>query len=88
MYVDHVLRTQISLTEDDRRLLDGVAARTGRSVAALVRQAVNQVYGADHERDEDLVAFAESSGAWNGRDVDGFSFVEQTRTGRRLDELR
>lgn len=51
-------------------------------------RAVDQVYGADHEREQDLAAFAESQGAWEGRDVDGFSFVEATRTGRRLDELR
>jgi len=41
-----LLRTQISLTAEETRLLDAVAARTGQSISALIRDAVDTAYGA------------------------------------------
>jgi predicted DNA-binding protein len=38
-------RTQISLTSEERRALDAVSASTGRSISALIREAVETVYG-------------------------------------------
>lgn len=77
-------RTQISLTDEDRRLLDEVAARTGRSIAALIRDAVKLTYGSEPAAEEDLLAMRRGFGTWQDRSLDGAAYVEQLRTGRRL----
>jgi hypothetical protein len=79
-----MLRTQISLTEEERHLLDSISARTGRSIAALIREAIKLAYGSEHSVDDDVAAMQRGFGAWQGRSTSGAAHVEQLRSGRRL----
>jgi hypothetical protein len=79
-------RTQITLTDDQyARLLDE-SSRTGLSLAALVRRAIESSYGAP-DREDALLALARSFGSWQGRDCDGEEYVDRLRRGlgRRLE---
>jgi hypothetical protein len=80
-----MLRTQISLTKAERELLDAEAARTGRSVAALIRDAVDSMYGPERSIEDDLDAIQASFGGWADRGVDAAGWVDQIRSGRRLE---
>lgn len=80
-----MLRTQISLAVEERRLLDAEAARSGRSISALIRDAVRKVYGAEQDVDADLAAIDAALGAWEHRQDDGERYVERLRSGSRLD---
>ncbi|MBS1906443.1 MAG: ribbon-helix-helix protein, CopG family [Actinobacteria bacterium] len=77
-------RTQISFTEKDRALLEAEAARTGRSLSALIRDAVQRTYGMRTDTGHDLRTIDAAAGAWSGRDVDGETYVERLRSGSRL----
>jgi Ribbon-helix-helix protein, copG family len=79
-----MMRTQISLTSEGRRALDAAAARTGKSIAALIRDAVETVYGAERSTDDDLAAMRRAFGSWKDHDVDGAAWVDQLRSGSRL----
>lgn len=81
-----MLRTQISLTAEERRLLDDETARTGRSISALIREAVSRTYGAQRDIDADLGMIDAAFGAWDEREVDGEAYVERLRSGGRLGE--
>jgi hypothetical protein len=77
-------RTQISLTSEERRALDAAAARTGRSISSLIREAVEIVYGTERSTDDDLAAMRRAFGSWTDRDLDGAAWVERLRAGSRL----
>ncbi len=77
-------RTQISLTSEERRVLDAVAARTGKSISALIRDAVETVYGPERSTNDDLLAMRRAFGSWKDRDLGGAAWVDELRSGSRL----
>lgn len=88
MYDYIMMRTQISLTEENRRILDAESARTGRSISALIRDAVMRTYGFQTDAKADVQAIDAAVGAWRDRDVDGAEYVEILRSGDRLQEAQ
>lgn len=79
-----MLRTQISLTEEQRRTLDELSAQTGRSISALIREAVDATFGSEHSSENDLDAMRKAFGSWKGHHLDGEAWVERMRSGARL----
>ena len=78
-------RTQITLTDAQYdRLLDE-SARSGLTLAELVRRAVDRAYGLANRR-ELVAALDATSGSWAARDDDGEAYVARLRRGmaRRL----
>jgi len=83
MYTYIMLRTQISLTAEERHALDAEAARTGKSISALIRDAVERSYGTSRSSADDLNLMRQSFGSWTARHEDGASIVERLRSGSR-----
>ncbi|HEV3264069.1 MAG TPA: ribbon-helix-helix protein, CopG family [Acidimicrobiales bacterium] len=80
-------RTQISLTSEERKALDAEAARTGRSISALIREAVETMYVVRRSSEDDLAAMRQAFGSWKDRELDGEAWVDKLRSGSRLQEL-
>lgn len=84
MYTYIMKRTQISLTAEERRALDAASERTGKSLSALIRDAVEEIYGTTRSSVADLDLMRQSFGTWSERDEDGAETVERLRSGSRL----
>ena len=84
MYTYIMQRTQISLTVEERKTLDAEAARTGKSISALIRYAVTAVYGTWRSRNDDLDLMRQTFGSWSEHREDGAAAVERLRSGSRI----
>lgn len=79
-----MVRTQISLSEEQKRRLDEESARTGASLAELIRRAVDRMYRDDVSTEDALATIASATGAWSDREESGEAYVERIRSGRQL----
>jgi Ribbon-helix-helix protein, copG family len=73
-------RTQITLTDIQYARLRNESARSGLSLAELVRRALNEHYEAVSQT-ERLRLLDSAFGGWAHRDESGSAFVEKVRTG-------
>lgn len=78
-------RTQITLTDSQYARLRDESARSGRSLAELVRRALDERYDTVSQADR-LRLLDSAFGAWAHRNESGAEFVERVRSGtaRRL----
>ncbi|MEA2372995.1 MAG: hypothetical protein QOH12_3389 [Solirubrobacteraceae bacterium] len=53
-------------------------------MSALIRDAIERVYGAERSVEADLDAMRRARGSWNERDLDGADWVERVRSGSRM----
>lgn len=73
-------RTQITLTDDQYDRLLEESRRTGLSLAALVRRAIDSSFAAP-AKDDALLALERSFGVWEDRDFDGAEYAASMRRG-------
>lgn len=78
-------RTQVTLTDAQYARLRDESAKSGHSLAELVRRALDERYEAVSKPDR-LRLLDSAFGAWAHRDESGAAFVERVRSGtaRRL----
>lgn len=83
-----MVRTQISLLDSQKLRLDQESKRTGRSISDLIRGAVERSFPPVPDADGAISIIRATAGAWEARsgedDVDGTTYVERIRVGRRL----
>ena len=84
-----VRRTQIYLTEEQRRLLEGRRRATGHTVSQLIRAAIDDAFrrGRQLSRADRLRIARKTAGAWAGVRETGAEYVERIRGSRRLGRL-
>ncbi|MEX2393904.1 MAG: ribbon-helix-helix protein, CopG family [Actinomycetota bacterium] len=75
-------RTQITLTDAQYALLREESARTGLSLAELIRRTLNERYGSLADADRSRLLDS-AFGAWADRDETGVAYVERIRSGTR-----
>lgn len=73
-------RTQVLLERRQYERLKAESERTGRSIGALIRQAIDERFG-EKSPEELRLALRRSRGAWAGRAVDGAEYVDRVRHG-------
>jgi hypothetical protein len=75
-------RTQITLTDAQYARLRDESARTGQSLAELIRRALDERY--EPLSDGDRLRLLETAfGAWGDRREGGAEYVERVRSGTR-----
>ncbi|MCP9485342.1 MAG: ribbon-helix-helix domain-containing protein [Gaiellaceae bacterium MAG52_C11] len=83
-----MVRTQISLSQEDIDLLDQLERATGASRAELIRRAVREHYGITSSLAERKQRARRAFGAWKDRRFTGDEYVRAIRSGDMNENLR
>jgi Ribbon-helix-helix protein, copG family len=83
-----MVRTQISLTDEDVRVLELAARATGASKAELIRRAIREQYGRDESLAQRKARARRGFGAWKDRSFTGEQYVRAIRSGDMNRNLR
>ena len=90
MYTSYIMRrTQIYLSDEQGRALEQRSHAVGRTVSALIRDAIDETYGrrpASSHADRAETA-RRSAGAWTDRTESGAQYVRRLRGRKRLAHL-
>lgn len=81
-------RTQIYLSDRERKLLDRLSSATGASTSELIRRAIRDAYGAELTKEEKHEALEAAFGLWADRDFTGAEYVDAIRGGDMNEGLR
>ena len=87
MYTTYIVRrTQIYLTEEQGRLLEGRSKATGATISQLIRTAVDNAYARRRSmsRAERVRLARVTAGSWKEFPETGEEYVERIRGSRRL----
>ena len=90
MYNLYIMRrTQIYLTEEQGRVLEGRRRATGHTISQLIRAAIDSAYSRSRQMSRaDRVRLARrTAGAWRDFPEAGADYVERIRGARRLARL-
>lgn len=90
VYNSYIMRrTQIYLTDEQGRVLEGRSRATGRTISQLIRDAIDAMYARGREMSRaDRVRLARrTAGAWTEFAENGAEYVERIRGARRLTRL-
>ena len=82
-------RTQIYLTLEQGRLLEGRSRATGHTISQLIRAAIDRAYSRSRQmsRAEKVRLARRTAGAWRDFPETGAEYVERIRGARRLARL-
>lgn len=84
-------RTQIYLNKDQELILKSLGRQRGRSVAELIREAIDLVYRRGMAAEEALAILERTSGVWGKAGPPGEEYVEEMRRpggwNRRMEKL-
>ena len=90
MYNSYIMRrTQIYITEEQGRVLEGRSRATGRTISELIRDAIDAAYSHRRaiSRAERIGVARRTAGAWSEFPETGAEYVERIRGARRLARL-
>ena len=84
MYTYIVDRTQIYLTPEESAALERESIRTGKTRSQLIREAIDEKYGARPSLEEFMAALDAAAGIWRHRtEEDPAAYIEE---GRRIEQ--
>ena len=73
-----MIRTLVSLDEDDKRWLDSYSRRKGQSIAETVRQALSG-FRRESEEDDRFRLLESTFGIWKEKNRDAMDIIDEMR---------